>query len=270
MRIGNNYLNQTNRLSNLSNLLLQRSQQLSSGNRLINSAVDPAGFSMAQRLNTQFRSAYQAVRNIYDGIGALNVADQGISSINDTIGRMRELAVRAANDTLPEEARSAIQEEFNQLRQGITDTVRNTEYNNQQLLNGEFQVKLPLDASGRNNLNVEIQDMRPEALNLENIDLTTQEGAEAALTVIDNAAEQVTNTRTQVGAYVNRLGTAAENLLNAAENTGAAEERIAGTDMAKTMAEYLRNQNLQQMTSMLLTQTGQLNATSIFNILQSP
>ncbi|KLO22861.1 hypothetical protein X275_04865 [Marinitoga sp. 1197] len=270
MRIGNNYLNQTNRLSNLSNLLLQRSQQLASGNRLINSSVDPAGFSIAQRLNTQFRSAYQAVRNIYDGIGALNVADQGISSIQDTLGRMRELATRAANDTLPEEARTAIQEEFNQLRQGIRDVVRDTQYNNQQLLNGEFQADLPLDATGRNNLNVEIQDMRPEALNLENINLTTQEGAENALNTLEEAVNNVTNMRTQVGSYVNRLGVAAENLLNRAENTGAAEERIAGADMAKTMVEYIRNQNLRDMTSMLFSQTGQLNAASVLNILQSP
>ncbi|WP_129408226.1 hypothetical protein [Marinitoga lauensis] len=69
MRIGNNYLNQTNRLSNLSNLLLLKSQQLASGNRLINSAVDPAGFTIAQRLNTQFRSAYQAVRIFMMGLG---------------------------------------------------------------------------------------------------------------------------------------------------------------------------------------------------------
>ncbi|WGS64502.1 flagellin [Marinitoga aeolica] len=270
MRIGNNYLNQTNRLSNLSNLLLQRSQQLASGNRLVNAAVDPAGFTIAQRLNTQFRSAYQAVRDIYDGIGALNVADQGVSSIQDTLNRMKELATRAANDTLPEEARSAIQEEFNQLKQGITDTVRETQYNNQQLLNGEFNAELPLDTTGKNNLNVEIQDMRPDALNLENINLTTQEGAENALNTLENALDQVNGTRTQIGSYVNRLGKAAENLLNTAENAGTGEERIAGADMARTMAEYMRNQNLRQMTSMLLGQTGQLNAASVLNILQSP
>ncbi|WP_129408225.1 flagellin [Marinitoga lauensis] len=183
---------------------------------------------------------------------------------------MKELATRAANDTLPEEARSAIQEEFNQLKQGITDTVRGTQYNNQQLLNGEFNAELPLDTTGKNNLNVEIQDMRPDALNLENINLTTQEGAENALNTLENALDQVNGTRTQIGSYVNRLGKAAENLLNTAENTGAGEERIAGADMARTMAEYMRNQNLQQMTSMLLGQTGQLNAASVLNILQSP
>lgn len=270
MRIGNNYLNQTNRLSNLSNLLLQRSQQLATGKRLINAGVDAAGFTISQRLNTEFKSAYQAVRNIYDGIGALNVADQGISSIQDTLSRMRELATRASNGTLPDEAKTALQEEFNQLRQGITETVRQTEYNNKNLLNGEFQVELPLDANGREHLNVGIQDLRPEALNLEDIDLTTQEGAEQALEVLGNAAQQVTDTRTQVGTYVNRLGTAAENILNRAENAGEAEERIAGADIARTMAEYLKNQNLEQMTSLLLGQTGQLNATSILNILQSP
>ncbi|GAB6189936.1 flagellin [Marinitoga arctica] len=270
MRIGNNYLNQTNRLSNLSNLLLQRSQQLASGNRLVSAAVDPAGFTIGQRLNTQFRSAYQAVRNIYDGIGALNVADQGISSIQDTLGRMRELASQASNDTLTDEARIALQEEFDQLKQEISETVRQTEYNNQNLLNGEFQVQLPLDASGRNELNVEIQDMRPEALNLGDINLTTQEGAEQALETLDNTFETVTNTRTQVGSYINRLGAAAENILNRTENLTEAEDRIVGADIARTMVEYLRNQNLEQITSMLLGQTGQLNAASILNILQSP
>jgi flagellin len=269
MRIGNNYLNQTNSLSNLSNLLLQRSQQLASGNRLINASINPAGFTIAQRLNTEFRSAYQAVRNIYDGIGALNVADQGVSSIQDTISRMRELAIRASNDTLTEEGRSAIQEEFNQLSQGIRDVVRDSQYNNQQLLNGEFSARLPLDVNG-NKLEVEIRDFRPEALNLDNIDLTTQEGAENALEVLDNALQETNSTRTQLGSYINRLGVAAENLLNQTENTQSAEDRITGTDMARTMAEYLRNQSLMQTTSLILGQTGQLNATSVLNILQSP
>lgn len=270
MRIGNNYLSQTNRLSNLSNLLLQRSQQLASGNRLINANMDPAGFTIAQRLNTQFRSAYQAARNIYDGIEALNVADQGIASIQDTLNRMKELAIRGANDTLSEESRSAINDEFNQLKQGITETVKDTQYNNKQLLNGTFEAKLPLDTNANNNLEVKIQDMRPEALNLEDVNLTTQEGAENAVNTLENAVKQVNSTRTQIGSYVNRLGVAAENLLNNVQNTGTAENRIAGADMARTMVEYLRNQNLQQMSTMLLGQTGQLNTNSILNILQSP
>ncbi|KAF2955514.1 flagellin [Marinitoga sp. 38H-ov] len=269
MRIGFNYLNQTNRLYNLSNLLLQRSQQLASGNRLINSSIDPAGFTIAQRLNTEFRTSYQAVRNIYDGIGALNVADQGVASIQDTLSRMRELAVRASNDLLPDEAKNAIQEEFNQLKQGINDVVRDTQYNNQQLLNGEFSAQLPLDIEG-NKLKVEINDFRSDALNLENIDLTTQESAENALEILDNALEEVNGTRTQLGSYINRLGVAADNLLNQTENAAASENRISGADIAKTMAEYFKNQNLMQTTSMLLGQTGQLNATSVLNILQSP
>ncbi|AEX85176.1 hypothetical protein XO10_03740 [Marinitoga sp. 1135] len=270
MRIGNNYLNQTNQLSTLSNLLLKKSQQLASGNRLINAGVDPAGMAIAQKMDNQIRSGYQAARNIYDGIGAMNVADQGIGSIQETVGRMRELAVRAGNGTLTAEEKDAIQQEFEQLKMQIRDTVRNTQFNNKQLLNGEFNVNITLDQNGSNNLNAQIADLRPEALNLNDLKLDTTDDINTTIKTLDQALEQLNGTRTQVGTYTRRLEAAANNVLRNVEDTTAANSRIADTEMARSMAEYMKTQNLQQMSTMLLGQTGQMNAASVLNILQSP
>src|ERR1700712_1554891 len=74
-------------------------QRLSSGLRVNSAKDDAAGLAIAERMNTQVRGMNVAIRNANDGISLSQTADGALSSVGDSLQRMRELAVQALNST---------------------------------------------------------------------------------------------------------------------------------------------------------------------------
>lgn len=121
---------------------LQRQQstlfsQLSSGNRLISAAIDAAGLSVAQELTAQVNGLQQAQNNADTSINGLATAGSAIQSQQDMLQTERQLSLQAANDTLTGSDRQAIQAQIDQLNQGINDIANQTQFNTQNLLNGQ-------------------------------------------------------------------------------------------------------------------------------------
>ncbi len=84
------------------------------------------------------------------------------------------------------------------------------------------------------------------------IKVTTQNAANSAITIIDNAINTVSNERSKLGALQNRLEHTINNLGTASENLTAAESRIRDIDMAKEMMEYTKMSILQQAATAML------------------
>ncbi|MEO5363998.1 MAG: flagellin FliC, partial [Magnetococcus sp. DMHC-8] len=113
-------------------------KRLSSGLR-INSAVDDAaGLSISDRMASQIRGFNQSVRNANDTISLIQVAEGALTETTNALQRMRELAVQAANDTSVRSDRQDMQKEVNQMVAEIDRIARNTQFNNQYLLQGSF------------------------------------------------------------------------------------------------------------------------------------
>ena len=74
-------------------------QRLASGNRLVHSSDDAAGLSIAENLRSQIRSLSQAERNASQGVSYVQVAEGGLTEINNILIRLRELGIEAASDT---------------------------------------------------------------------------------------------------------------------------------------------------------------------------
>jgi flagellin len=89
------------------------------------------------------------------------------------------------------------------------------------------------------------------------ISVSTQADANAAITVIDNAIKSVSNERSKLGAYQNRLEHTINNLGTSAENLTASESRIRDVDMAKEMMEFTKNNILSQAAQAMLAQANQ-------------
>ncbi|WP_373844451.1 flagellin [Clostridium sp.] len=106
-------------------------------------------------------------------------------------------------------------------------------------------------------MNIDINDMGSEALKVADIDVTTQEGAETAITVVDNAIQKVSAERAKLGAVQNRLEHTINNLGTSSENLSSAESRIRDVDMASEMAEYSKNNVLSQAAQAMLAQANQ-------------
>ena len=98
-----------------------------------------------------------------------------------------------------------------------------------------------------------------QALNsVEKIDITTVEGAQAAIATIDAALQEVDVTRASLGAIQNRFESTISNLQNVAENAAGARGRIQDTDFAAETANLTKNQILQQAGTAILAQANQL------------
>src|SRR5688572_3569687 len=103
-------------------------QRLSSGLR-INSAVDDAaGLAISERMTTQVRGLNQAMRNANDGISLLQTTDAALGTVTDSLRRIRELAVQAANATNSDSDRAALQQEIAQLTAEVDRVGRTTTF----------------------------------------------------------------------------------------------------------------------------------------------
>lgn len=89
------------------------------------------------------------------------------------------------------------------------------------------------------------------------IDVSAQSSANAAITVIDNAIKSVSNERSKLGSYQNRLEHTINNLGTSAENLTAAESRIRDVDMAQEMMAQTKNSILSQAAQAMLAQANQ-------------
>lgn len=108
-----------------------------------------------------------------------------------------------------------------------------------------------------NKLNVSIEDCHTDSLGIADIDISTQEGAAAAVDKIKNAINYVSDVRGTLGATQNRLEHTINNLSVTTENMTAAESRIRDVDVAKEMMAYTKNNILVQSAQAMLAQANQ-------------
>jgi flagellin len=90
------------------------------------------------------------------------------------------------------------------------------------------------------------------------VDISTADGAQRALAVIDNALAAIDSQRADLGAAQNRFDNTINNLQNISENASAARSRIKDTDYAAETANLAKNQVLQQAGTAILAQAKQL------------
>ncbi len=88
------------------------------------------------------------------------------------------------------------------------------------------------------------------------IQIGTTAGAQAAISVIDVALEQINSTRSDLGAINNRLDFTMSNLANVSEKTAAARSRIVDADFAAETSMLSRAQVLQQASQAMLAQAN--------------
>ena len=117
---------------------------------------------------------------------------------------------------------------------------------------------LQIGANEDQNTVAAMNNMSSEALEVNNVDLTTQSGANSAIATIDDAIEQVSAERSKLGAVQNRLEHTINNLNTSQENLTAAESRISDVDMAKEMMNMSKQQILSQAGTAMMAQANQM------------
>lgn len=117
--------------------------RLTSGSKVNGAMDDAAGLAIADGMQSQINGMSVAMRNANDAISLVQTADGALGQINDTLQRMRELALQSANSaTVSSSDRDKLQTEFSVLNDEVTRIIENTEFNGKKLLNGDLEIGL--------------------------------------------------------------------------------------------------------------------------------
>ena len=129
---------------------LRSMENLSSGQRINNSADDAVGLAVSNKILKTIKGLNASLKNISDGISLTQIAQNSASEISDMIIRIRELAIQNHNGTYSENDRLNSQHEVDALLKQIDQIADNTSFNSKNLIDGSY-----LETLRTGNLNTE-------------------------------------------------------------------------------------------------------------------
>ena len=241
-------------------------QQLSTGKRINRASDDAAGLAIRETLTAQITGLNSAIKNANDGISLLQTADGALSETSSLLQRMRELSVLSVNDTYSSAQKTAMSTEFVALASQITQIASNTQFNGMKVLDGNggapggtatsvytFQV----GANNAQTMTVTIISQGLDQYGLTGATLATAASAASNLTSIDLAIGTLNTQRSTIGAAVNRLSHALDNLTNVAANATDSRSKVEDTDYATATSDLARQQIIAQAATAILAQANQ-------------
>jgi flagellin len=232
-------------------------EQLSTGKRINSAADDAAGLAISDKMTSQIRGLNQAVRNANDGISMIQTADGATQEVTNMLQRMRELAVQANNGTNTSDDKTAINSEFTELKSQIKLIAKNTQWNGTSILgSGVSSVKFQIGANSGQVVTVTFKSIIDLSGKMGAV-LTSTMSAVGGIGALGDAIKKIDSFRSTLGAKVNRLNYAADNLTNISTNTAASRSRIQDTDYAQATTEMARSQIIQQAATAMLAQANQ-------------
>ena len=271
-------------------------EQLSTGTRVNAAKDDAAGLAIGQNMTSQIRGLNQAVRNLNDGINMMQTAEGAMIEQSNMLQRMRELAVQSMNGTYSNVQRGYLDKEFQALSVQIGKIASDTKWNDQTLLDasqtqnttvGTFKFQAGM-ASGQTVV-VTINAMTLTGLGIDaqaafatnrvsngdpdvygNIatvsiaaqasalpDIGTASRALSTLALVSTALETINSQRAVLGAAINRMTYATDNLTNISANTAQSRSGIMDTDYALASTQLAKTQIVQQAATAMLAQANQ-------------
>ena len=266
-------------------------RQLSTGSRINTAGDDAAGIAIGQSMTAQVRGLNQAVRNLNDGINMMQTAEGALGETSNMLQRMRELAVQSMNGTYSGAQRGYLDTEFKALSAQIGNIAAHTKWNDTALLEGTGSAGFTYQAgmSSGQTVVVSIVDLRLTGLSLNTAEsfsavsvasgaldengtlLANGRGhvlsgvptiqnvslAKTSLGLIDSAIATINTQRAKIGAGINQMTYAVDNLSNVAANTAASRSTIMDTDYATASTQLSKTQIIQQAATAMLAQANQ-------------
>lgn len=268
-------INSQRMLDKTNNDLKTSMERLSSGLRVNSAKDDAAGLAISNKMTSQIRGMTVATRNANDGISLAQTAEAAMGTLTETMQRMRDLSVQAANDAaVTSSDREKIQTEFKQLSDELTRIISNTEFNGKKIINGALSgglvIQVGANTAADNHISVDIANLSTTISNVTAASIGSNAGpggASAAIDALDAAIASIDTSRANLGAVQNRFTTTIANLQSSIENQSAARSRITDADFAMETANLSRNQILQQAGTAMLAQANQ-SSQSVLKLLQ--
>ena len=241
--------------------------RLATGKKNNSAEEDAAGFVIGHSLQARNRGLAAAMNNIGDARVSLSVAEGGAITVLDILETMKTKAIQAANGTLSDADRAAINNEISALADEIHDVVDETTFNDIELLAGtDLSVQSGAETTDTESVEVSSSDHHSSELGVSEVDVSSSENASAAMASIESAIATVKSTVSSLGSYQTRFAHKENSLARAITNTEAARSRIMDADFAKEkMAEM--KEKIKQNTINAVNAQAQLSAQSVLKLL---
>jgi flagellin len=221
--------------------------KLSSGSRITSASDDAAGLAISTRISSDVTTLQQAATNASQATSILQTADGGASNISDILARMKSLASESSSGTTTDDSRAYIQSEFSQLSSEIDSIASGTRYSGQGLLDGSSVfsgtgVAVMVGSASTDTIKVALSTLTATALGVATsgagaLDVSTQTGANAALTALDAAIKTVSGARASIGAQESRFNFSADSISTQTQNLQSANSAIRDVDIAAEQAK---------------------------------
>ncbi|MFO7753613.1 MAG: flagellin [Desulfobacteraceae bacterium] len=230
-----------NRLNNAHESLTQSIERISTGRKINSASDDASGMAIADGLRSRALGMGQAMKNAADGISITQVADGALGEVSNIVTSIRTNALQAANAGQSAQSRQAIQADIDKSLEALDRLAETTSFNGHKLLSGNFSDKqFMVDPNSGETVDISISSAESTKLGspgeqgtLSEIDVTTQEGAQNAVAIADEALKQVNGTRSDIGSAHNQLTSTVNNLSQSRINAFQAESGIRDTDIAE-------------------------------------
>ena len=277
-------LNGRRYLNNVQNQLTTTYQRLSSGLRINSAKDDAAGLQISSRLTTQINGLNQGNRNSSDGIALAQTIEGAMDEMTGMLQKIRTLAVQASNGTNTEADRKALDTEATALVAEIDRIASQTKFGGKTILDGADkgknsiymgdkgsvgQLTLQVGANKGDTISFDVANMKFTKImtaaniavtkswdNGKKLILSTAEGAQAVIELMDKMIGVVDSQRAGLGAIQNRLESSIRNQANVSANQADARSRIRDADFAEESANLSQQSIIQQAATSMLMQAN--------------
>lgn len=270
-------LTNTSAMATEQNLLMSSSsvsksmERLSSGLRINTAADDAAGYAISESLTSQVNGLDQASRNTNDAVSMVQTASGSLTTIQDMLQRVRELAVQYNNGSNSNSNdHTAIQDEVDQLTDEISREAGASNFNGINLLNGTAggsgTITFQVGANGGDTMTASFAGVTSAIatgnadFNWANVGSTSAhvfDLSTGALSSIDTAITAVSTQAATLGAVQNRLQYTSDSIATTEQNLSASNSQIKDVNMASEMTNLTQQQILEQAGTAMLAQAQQ-------------
>ena len=253
-------------LANIAQAAEKASVRMSSGKRINSASDDAAGLAIVAALESDAAVLDQAQRNGSYASSMADIANTSLSSVADITTRQRELAAQAANGTLSDSNRQALNNEYQPLEQEKQRILDTSEFNGTKIFNSEGTT-IQVGSSGDASSQIVLPSGDASGLGSAVPDISTASTARAALDDLSNKTDAISTLQGQLGAAVSRVDYASQNAANGSIQAQSAASRIRDADIAAEAANYTAAQIRLQASTAMAAQANQ-HSSSVLALLR--
>jgi flagellin len=249
------YLNQN------TNALNSSIAELASGSRLADPSSDAAGVAVSGNITASIGELGAASQAVQDVVSFAQTTDGFLSTIEQELQRMGELAQSATNGAFGSADRANYQTEFSTLQTQIDSIVKGASFNGTSLFNtasnpGTASITVGVDSNGDTDSFTTATIGDTTSLGISASDISTTTGAAAAVTALNAALTSLTSQRASVNASVSKFNFYVQNISTETTNLQSANSLISDVDVATESTTLARNNILVQASSSMLAQAN--------------